>query len=587
MASEAPIDQWQRRSGAAVLIGVGVVLGALLGRLGQINATLQPRLDAVARQQQRSHTIIPARRGTIFDAGGRVIAASRQLRDVFVDPSLVGDLDALAAKLSVCLNLRPADLAKKIRSRPDSRFVVVARRVDEITAESVQGLGSPAVGLVDHGVRTYPLGSSMGQVLGFVGDDGHGLEGIELTYDAHLGGQDGRRATIRDARRRAFWRLEGYATPPIDGGHVVLTIDSQIQRIAEERLDEAMRRFEAKSGVAIVMSPGDGAILAMACQSRRLQPARTLAQAKARGSRPAQLGRNRAVTDPTEPGSTFKPFIVCGALDGGFVSSTELFDCHMGVFRFGRRLVHDSSPHGLLDIKGIITKSSNIGMGIVGHRMGNAALHETLLRFGFGSRTGIDCPGESAGLVYPLSRWTSYSTSSVPMGYEVGVTPVQLITAFCAIVNDGILLRPRLVKQLLGPQGNVVESFESPRIVRRAVSSSVARYMAHDLLANVVEEGTGRRARVGPYRVLGKTGTAKLPYTDRRGYEPGAYLGTFLASGPADDPEVAVLVMIRRPNAALGYYGGTVAAPAAGEILSETLSYLGAPTQGKLVCAGL
>jgi cell division protein FtsI (penicillin-binding protein 3) len=249
----------------------------------------------------------------------------------------------------------------------------------------------------------------------------------------------------------------------------------------------------------------------------------------------------------------------------------------MGSHRFGRRLVRDTKPYGLLDLRGIITHSSNIGMGIIAHRMGNEVLYETVRRFGFGRRTGIECPGESAGVVYPLSRWTSYSTTSVPTGYELLVTPLQLINAFAAIVNDGILMKPRLVKKLLGPDGEVLQSFDAPVILGRATSSEVARYVAQELLVSVVENGGGHRAKTGPYRVLGKTGTAKLAYPDRGGYQDGAFLGLFVGAAPALNPQVVAMAMIRRPNPDIGYYGGKVAAPVVGEILAKTLAYLEVP----------
>ena len=374
-----------------------------------------------------------------------------------------------------------------------------------------------------------------------------------------------------------MWKQQGsYCTEdgPVDGGNVVLTIDAEIQRITEEALAHRIDAFDAESGMGIVMSPKTGDVLAMACV-----PAFDANQA---ASMPAELRRNRAVTDPTEPGSTFKPFIACGAIEGGFVTTSELIDCRMGEYRIGRRVVTDARPHGLMDIKGIITRSSNIGMTIIGQRMGNEVLHETIRRFGFGERTGIDCPGEASGLVYPLHDWTSYSTVSVSFGYEVAVTPLQLVNGFCAIINDGILLKPRLVRRLVAPDGEVIESFDSPEIVQRAVSSDVARYMSQELLRSVVQSGSGRRAQLGPYRVLGKTGTAKLSCADRSGYEPGAYLSTFIGAAPADDPDVVALVMVRRPDAKRGYYGGTVSAPAVGEILAATLAYLDVPADGRL-----
>ncbi|MGB2987325.1 MAG: penicillin-binding protein 2, partial [Phycisphaerae bacterium] len=479
-----PIDLGQRRSGVVLLLGIVALLLALGARLVYINTAMSPRLTAIAARQQRGSSLIPARRGMIFDARGRVVALSRQAPDVFIDPAFVKDVDALAAEVAARVSLPASDIAEKIHRRAESRFVVVAPHVDPVTAAAVRAMGHPAVGLADRARRGYPLGESMAHVLGWVGRDGYGLEGIELACDAHLRGHDGRRATIRDARRRVLRRSAEWSASPVDGGHVVLTIDAEIQRLAEEALARGIARFEAESGIAIVMSPNDGAILAMACL-----PAFDLNEPVTPESRPVR--RNRAITDPVEPGSSFKPIIACGALESGLVTTADKIDCRLGSHRFGRRVIRDTTPHGLLDIRGIITRSSNIGMGFVGERMGNEVLHETVRRFGFGQRTGVECPGESAGVVYPLHRWTSYSTTSVPIGYEVLVTPLQLVNAFAAIVNDGVLLRPRLVRRLLGPDGEVIQSFESPQVVRRVVSSQVARYMARDFLVSVVENGTG------------------------------------------------------------------------------------------------
>lgn len=564
------LDRIQRRSSAILLTALGLLLVALTVRLLYVSIALGPRLLAMAEQQHNGFSIIPARRGMILDARGRIVALSREVPDVFVDPAWIDDIDNFAAQLSTRVNIPESQIAQKIRDREASRFVPIVSRVDPVTAEAVRAMNFRAVGLTKRAQRVYPLGESMAQVLGWVGRDGHGMGGLELQCDQHLRGRGGRQATIRDARRRALGRSPQASRPPVDGGHLVLTIDAVIQRIAEQALARSVERFEAESGVAIVMSPTSGDILAMACIPS-FDPNQPFTP------QTAWLRRNRAVTDPVEPGSTFKPFIACRALDGGFISRTESIDCQMGSHRFGRRLITDTKPNGILNLKGIITKSSNIGMGLIAHRMGNEVLYDTVRQFGFGERTGIEYPGESAGVVYPLHRWTSYSTTSIPIGYELLVTPLQLISGFAAIVNDGVLVRPRLIKTKLGPDGTVLETFRQPQVVRRAVTTEVARYIAREILVSVVENGGGHRAKTGRYRVLGKTGTPKLVAADGGGYEPGAYLGLFLGAAPATDPRIVVLAVVRRPNPATGYYGGTVAAPAVGEIIAKTLPYLEVP----------
>ena len=549
-----------------VLLLACLAIVLLAGRLLQLQIVLAPTLLDDVHRQQVGESPLRASRGRILDARGRVLAVSRQMPDVFVDPKLVKDVGAVAAELAARLNLDPLEIEGQIERRRDRRYVVVARQVGEVEAEAVLAMGDRAVGLTDRAVRSYPLGSSMGQVLGFVGRDGMGLEGIELRFDAHLSVRDGKRSTIRDARRRALWRTIGGSVPPKDGGHVVLTIDAEIQRIAESAITEAVETFGAESAVAVVMEPKTGAIRAMACVP--------LFDPSLAGKTPPDIRRNRIVTDPVEPGSTFKPFILSGALAGGHVDPRETFYCSMGMRRFGRRVLRDSSPHGDMTPAEIVIKSSNIGMGLIGERMGAEALHHTLKAFRFGSATGIEFPGESAGRVYPLGKWDSYSITSIPMGYEVLVTPLQLATALCTIVNDGVMIRPRLIQRLLAADGSPLGAPLSPEVVGRVLPEAVARYVKDKVLLPTVEEGTGWRARVVGYQVLGKTGTAKLIDPETHGYEPGLYLGSFIAAAPASDPRLVVLVMVRRPDSSKAYYGGTVAAPAVRMILTETLAYL-------------
>lgn len=570
MSDERPLpDRIRRRLSVVVLSGAIVLLLGLFGRLIYINKVESPRLLELAAEQRRATAIVPARRGMIFDSRGRTVAASEQTPDVFLDPVLIRDLPGTAQALAPRLNTSADEIVEKIRSRPGSRFIIVAEAVDEITAEAVSALKLPGVGLSDRFVRKYPLHESMAHVLGWVGRDRKGLEGIELLYDAHLAGKDGRRGTITDARRRALGRTEDDLVLPQDGGHVVLTIDAEIQRMVESALREAIDKVSAESGIGVLMDPYTGDIVAMACW-----PSFDANEAHAV---PVELRRNRAVTDPTEPGSTFKPFIASGALEGSYVNTTEKIHCQDGAHYFGRRLITDTKPRGILDLKGILAKSSNIGMGLIAERMGNPALHATMRRFKFGEKTGVDFPGEDPGVVYSLPKWTRLSTQSVAMGYEVLVTPLQLARAFSAIVNDGVLVQPRLVKQLLSASGEVVKSHDEPRVTGRAVSSQVAAWMLHEAMVAVVQEGGGTKAQGQHYSVLGKTGTAKLMYADKPLYEPGAYLGTFIGAAPATKPELVAVVMVRRPDAKKAYYGGAIAAPAVSTIFDQSLAYLGVP----------
>jgi cell division protein FtsI (penicillin-binding protein 3) len=566
------VNPTRRGFASFVFMGILALFGVVAGQLVYIHWVLRPRLLEVAETQQWGRSRLPARRGMILDARGRVVALSRQMPDVFVDPGRAKEPESLVADLSARLNLSSGAVLARVRQKPGDRYVVVASRVDEAEAAAVRELGHPAVGLTDREVRSYPLGPSLAHVTGFVGKDGIGLDGVERAQDEHLRGKDGRRALLLDVRRRPLRRDDSLSVLPEDGGHVVLTIDAEVQRTVEEVLDDAIAEFEAESGVAVLMAVQNGEILALACR-----PSYDPTEAS---TVPENLRRNRALTDPVEPGSTIKPFIACGALEGGFIRLTDSFDCGKGERNFGTRVVKDTSPHGIMDLAGILTFSSNIGMALIGQRMGNRALHETVLRFGFGEPTGIDCPGEGTGKVRPLRNWSdslNYSAVSVAMGYEVSVTPIQLISAFCALANGGTWQRPRIVKQLLSPDGQIAQTFESDASGRRIVSREVARIIAREMLVATVDHGTGRRAQLERFRVFGKTGTPKLLAPGARRYEPGAYQPIFVGAAPAADPKVAVLVMIRRPNPNRGYYGGVVAAPAGAKMLDWTLDYYGIP----------
>ncbi|MHC4233629.1 MAG: peptidoglycan D,D-transpeptidase FtsI family protein [Planctomycetota bacterium] len=566
------LDRYQRRAVGVVALLVGLLLAALGGRLLYINTILAPKLTTMLEAQQQSRSVIPARRGTIFDARGRVLAGSRQSYGVFADPARIESMAETVTRVATILGTEPGQIEDHIRHSSVSRFCWLAHRVAPAEAEAIREARISGVGLIDEPVRHYPLAEAMAQVLGFVGHDNEGLEGLEMACDRFLRGRDGSAWTVRDSRRRSIRQSDSArrrGDQPRDGGHVVLTLDAVIQAAVEEHLAEQVERFQADNGVAVAMDPKTGDVLAMAsCPT--FDP-NDYAQY------PRQTWRNRAVTDMVEPGSTFKPFVASGALVSKVVRPDETIYCHDGLYVIGGRRLHDASPHGNMTFEQIIARSSNIGMAIIGQRMGNKAIHETVGRFGFGRPTGIDFPGEAVGGVLPLTRWTSYSTTSVPMGHEISVTPLQLIAAFCAIVNDGVLLRPRMIRAFLSPDGRVLEEFEGPDAVRRALPTDVARYFSQQVLVQVVNEGSGRRAALPGYQVLGKTGTAQLPYRDRRGYEPDAYLSSFLGAAPAEDPRVAVLVMIEKPDPQLGYYGSVVAAPAVREILADTLAYLQVP----------
>ncbi|MEZ6082672.1 MAG: penicillin-binding protein 2 [Phycisphaerae bacterium] len=567
-STESNVQRWQLGS-AKLIFGVALVLFVGLAvRLVYINTVMSKRLLDIAESQQRSRLAIDARRGTILDVRGRLLAGSRPRYSVYADPAIIEQPDEVARMLGSVLEVDPGMLENEIRSSSTPRFCWLERLIDDAQADAIRSMHIYGIGMRSEFERYWPMDETAAHVLGFVGADGHGLGGLEMRFDEHLSGKPGYRTTLRDARRRAIGGEASRIVAPQDGGHLVLTIDSVIQHIVEKRLAEQVEQYNAENGIAIVMNPRTGEILAMACVPT-FNPNHYNDFA-------VSLRRNRVVTDPVEPGSVFKPFIAAVALEQGFVGPRELIDCHNGLYNFDGRLMNDSSPHGEMNIRDIIAYSSNIGMGIIGTRMGDEALYAAVKRFGFGTKTQIGIAGESGGIVYDTDRWSSYSKTSVPMGQELAITPIQLVTAFSSFFNGGYLLRPRLVRSQLRADFTTEESFVEPEIIRRVVPEDIAHYMATQALPAVVARHRPE-LDVAEYPTAGKTGTAQVPHSDKGGYEHNAYLSSFIAGAPYDDPQIVVLVMIRKPEYALGHLGYEVAGPAVRDITRSTLQYLQVP----------
>ncbi|HOB75417.1 MAG TPA: penicillin-binding protein 2 [Phycisphaerae bacterium] len=552
---------------------------ALVGRLTYIQTQMRPELLKWSLERQTSKIPLPGRRGRLLDRRLRVLAGSHDQSLVFADPALIKDRAETATQVADVLGVPAREILEKLEKARSSRYVVLRRGVDDETVKALQKESLPGIGVTNEPARVYAMGTLAAHVIGYVGAEGTGLEGIELACEKFLRYKPGQRIVYWDSRRKNVVSQDpdGYVAPK-DGLDVVLTIDAAIQEILERELAKTVEKFKPQCALGIVMSPKTGEVLALGI-SPTYDPA-------APGKVPAEVRRNRLLTDPVEPGSIFKPFVLVGALQAGLTRPDEVLFCHNGLYVIGKRLLHDHHPYGNLTVEQVITKSSNIGMAILGMRMGNQLMHDTLRALGFGRRTGIDLPGEDNGLLWPVERWqTPYTTTSVPMGHEMAMTPIQLATAFCALVNGGRLPKPYVVAGVVDHSGRVVEDRrpkdEFPQVVDPATAETVKQ-----ILVKTVNEGTGKPSALEHWQVLGKTGTAQMPYSpeDRRRlglkkglYEPNAYLGSFLAAAPASDPEVVVLVMVRKPDRRIGYYGGTVAAPAVKAILQQVLAYLNVP----------
>lgn len=554
------------------MLSLGTMLAALAGYLLYIQIYSADTLSALASKQQHMRIPLLPQRGQILDVRLRPLAASIETPSVFADPKVVRDpLDA-AAKVAPLLGVPAEEIYRKLAAEldkdPPGRFVWIARRVSPDAAEAVRRLGVAGFGTVSEGMRTYPNGTLAAHILGCVGTDEQGLDGLEMLFNERLSGHKGEAFVLTDRSRRPIWTEPEHFTPAEDGQHIVLTIDATIQAAAEAAIEEVWKKYEATSASAIVIDPKTGAILAMA-NVPTFDPNHY-------NQSPVEARRNRAITDPSPPGSSGKPFFAAVGLEAGVTHFGEVTFCENGYWAAAK--MHDAGhSYGNLTLEMILIHSSNIGMAKLGVRMGNERLHGVLDSFGFGRKTGIWLPGESSGLVWNLKRWTSLSTTRIPIGQEFSATPLQMASAFAAIANHGVLLRPRIIRGVLDNRGQAALEPVEPEVVGQAVDAKIAQQLIDRALVGVVEEGTGTKCQIPGYRIFGKTGTAQKIDPETHTISSTRYMGAFLCGVPADDPKIVVVVMVDEPKKSLGYYGGTVAAPAAKRILEQTLPYLGIP----------
>lgn len=513
-----------------------------------------------ARGQQVKKEEVPVKRGIIFDRRGRELAINVETESVFCDPAEVADRAGAAAALSRATNRSPQVILAKMEGK--GRFNWIERKVGLEEARRLRELKLRGIGFVPDAKRFYPKGSLASQVVGFVGIDNNGLEGVEQKYDRHLSARGATKTSLRDAKGNI---LSDGLTDEIKGGNVVLTIDEGLQYILEKNLDAAAEHWRAASATAIMMDPYTGEILAMASRptfdlndSAEVSPA---------------ARRNRAITDCYEPGSTFKVVVGMAALEEKIVSPSTIFDCSAGTIEVGGRKIKDAHRHGVLTFKEVIQKSSNVGTIKIGLSLGRERIYEYIRRFGFSEKTGIDLAGEVGGWVRPPERWSGMSIGAVSIGQEVAVTPLQVLRAYSAIANGGSLVKPYIVSAVFAPDGTTTYR-ATPEKKRILSEKAVATFKS--ILKTVTEEGgTATGAAVDGNEVAGKTGTAQLmdPVTKR--YSKDKFVSSFVGFVPAEEPRLAVIVVIHEPKGA--HYGGVVAGPVFKKIADESLSYLRVP----------
>lgn len=552
---------------------VGICFFLLIAVIGAKAFYLQvfrgPWLSKKAARQYEKSFVQKGKRGTIYDRDGNALAVSIEGTSIAAYLNQIEDKKSTSRALAGILRKDKRKLLRQFQA--GQGFIWVKRQATPNEVSAVKTLGLKGVGFIPEYSRFYPNKSVAAQVIGFTGIDGTGLEGAEYYYDHILSGTEQKYTVLKDALGRGFAKDQETKDTSYQSLHssknIVLTLDRNIQYITQTALETSVKEFSAQSGMAVVMDPKTGEILALS-HYPSFNP-------NVFEQYPRHLWRNRALTDPFEPGSTIKIFSAAAALSSGTCSPSTIFFCENGAYRVGRNTIHDTHPRGWLSLQQIIKYSSNIGITKVVEMTGPEALYATLKNFGFGDKTGLDCPGETTGVLTPSNRWSKIDTSAIAFGQGMSTSAIQLVSAAAAIANGGTLMKPFIVQSITNEHGRILKQ-TTPEIIRRAVSPEVAAIVKRIMQTVVTEGGTGTSAFLDGYTVGGKTGTAQK--TDQSGsYARGKYTSSFIGFAPADDPRLVILVVIDEPTDA--HYGGTVAGPAFQKIAHETLQHLNVPPE--------
>jgi cell division protein FtsI (penicillin-binding protein 3) len=550
-----------------LLCGFGVVLF----RLVTLQVLQAAELSAQADRQHQKTVSLEGARGRIVDRHGKILAMNVEVQSVFGVPNTVDSPLKTARQLSPILHVRTDELERKLRQ--DRRFVWLARKLDPEQGRRLDRLSLDGIGVVMEGRRFYPKGPLLAHVLGFSGMDGEGLEGVEHRYEPYLHGEKRMMVLQRDALGHTVFPKGMMERSPTPGHSLTLTIDEVIQYIVERELEDAVSRARAKSGTMIVLDPKTGAVLAMAV-SPRFDPNAVSALSPDRW-------RNRALTDAYEPGSTMKAMMAAAAIEERVVSPNTMVFGEHGRMTVANTVIHDHERLGWISFAQVIQKSSNIGAAKTGMALGEHRLYRYLQAFGFGQRTEIDLPGEGVGLVRDPKDWGRRSVASISIGQEIGVTPLQMVSAVAAIANNGMLMKPYVVSEIRDADNHIIRQVP-PQTKRRVISPETARSVTK-ILEGVVTDGTGTNAAIPGFRVAGKTGTAQKIDPRTGAYSASRFVASFAGYAPAGNPQLAMIVVIDEP---LGdTQGGAVAAPVFSRVGEQVLSYLGVPSDAPITLA--
>lgn len=559
----APDPYRGRRVVAALLLMLGFAM--VLYRLFTLQVLQAAELAVKAERQHRKAVTLEGERGTIYDRRGKALALNVEVPSVFGIPASLENPSGVARDLARVLPVRADEIEKKLKQ--ERSFVWIARKLDPEQGRQLETLALEGIGTVMEGRRFYPKGTLLSHVLGFAGMDGQGLEGIERRYEPYLRGEKRMTVLERDALGRTVFPKGFTQLGPAGGHSVTLTIDEVIQYIAEKELEEAVTATRAKGGIIVVMEPRTGAILAMAVNPR-FDP--NLLRAMS-----ADRWRNRALTDAYEPGSTLKIFVAAAALEEKVMEPGTLVYGENGKMVVANTVIHDHEKSGWMTFAQVLQKSSNVGSVKMAMALGEDRLYRYLRSFGFGERTEIDLPGETVGLLKGPRDWGRRTLSSVAIGQEIGVTPLQLATAVSSVANGGWLMKPYIVSAVRDRTGRLIAQM-APQVRRRPISPETTQLLTR-ILEGVVAQGTGTRAAVPGYRVAGKTGTAQKIDPQTGVYSSSLFVGSFAGYVPADDPRLTIVVVIDEPQTEA--WGGVVAAPVFRRIAEQALPYLGVSSQ--------
>ncbi|MCM2282672.1 MAG: penicillin-binding protein 2, partial [Bdellovibrionaceae bacterium] len=534
-----------------LLILLVVLWSAMIGRAAYLQILPNARLESLRKKQFETVVTLRSRRGDVLDRKGQELAISTMSHSLFADPKMLEDAKWTARFLSKELKTPFKPLYDKLKQRK-KRFVWLQRHLERSVRDAIEAKKIKGLGFIEESKRTYPNESLLSQVLGFIGSEGNGLEGLESRYNDELAANKRNVAIQRDARGRPLIVGGQLFTEAPDGSDIHLTIDRELQYTLEQELRSALNAHEADAAIGIILDAQTSEILAMA-NAPAFDP-----------NHPSEFApdrrRNRTLTDAFEPGSTMKTFVVGAALAKGLVEPNTKFNCENGSMKIGKRTIREAdSKHrwDMLTVTEILAKSSNIGTAKIAMKLGAAELRESLLAFGFGARTGVDLPGEVKGILQPMP-WREHLLSNISFGHGIAATPLQIANAYAAIANGGWLKRPYIVRKIHNYESGETQEI-GPKTVRRVLMPEVAAKLKLMLSTVTGADATGWNARVVGFPVAGKTGTAQKVNVGGRGYLPDAYLSSFAGFFPVNDPRFVIYVAVDNPRK--GYYGSQVAAP--------------------------